>query len=93
MEHSRHGDLYAENPDDEVGLNCTAIYKIVSESSWSGGPAGMLTRIIDVLGNPFDGFYDIARAIIRGAMFVGNMGSHGMYDLGPCVEWMRGVRA
>lgn len=93
MEHSRHGDLYAENPDDEVGLNCTAIYKIVSESSWSGGPAGMLGRVIDLLGNPFDGFYDIARAIIRGAMFVGNMGPHGMYDLGPCVEWMRGIRA
>jgi hypothetical protein len=93
MEHSRHGDLYAEIGDDEAGLNCTAIYKIVSESSWVGGPAGMLTRVIDLLGNPFDGFIDIARAIIQGIMFAANAGPHGIYDLGPCVEWMRGVAA
>jgi hypothetical protein len=93
MEHSRKGDLYAEITDDEVGLNCTAIYKIVSESSWTGGPSGMLTRVIDLLGNPFDGFIDIAWAIIRGIMFAANMGPHGTYDLGPCVEWMRGVAA
>lgn len=86
---SRTGDLYAENPDNEVGLNCTAIYKIVSQSSWSGGPAGMLQRVIDLLGNPFDGFIDIAMAIIRGVMFVGNMGPHGIYDLGPCIDFMR----
>lgn len=93
MEHSRHGDGYAENPDDEVGLNRTAIYKIVSENSWAGGPAGMLARIIDLLGNPFDGFIDMARSIIGFVMFVGNMAPHGMYDLGPDIEWMRGVAA
>lgn len=90
-EHSRHGDLYAENPDNEVGLDCTAVYKIIAESSWVGGPAGMLARVLDIVGNPFDGFADMAMAIIRAAMFAGNAGPHGIYDLGPCVEWMRGV--
>lgn len=92
QEVSRTGDLYADNPDDEVGRNCTAVYKIVAESSWSGGPAGMLARVIDLLGNPFDGFIDIVKAIIKLAMFGANMGPHGIYDLGPCIEHMRGVR-
>ncbi|BDY31432.1 peptidoglycan-binding domain-containing protein [Mycolicibacterium mageritense] len=86
---SRTGDLYACNTADEIGLNCTAIYKIVSESSWSGGQAGMLQRVLDLLGNPFDGFIDIAIAIIRGLGFVANMGPHGTYDLGPCIDFLR----
>lgn len=88
-EHSRHGDLYAENPDDEVGLDRSAIYKIVAESSWAGGPAGMLSRITDLIADPADGVIDIAKAIIGGAMFLGNMGPHGMYDLDPCIQFMR----
>jgi hypothetical protein len=89
QEVSRHGDLYAENPDDEVGLNRSAIYKIAAESSWSGGKAGMLARVFDLLGDPVDGMIDIARAIIGGAMFVGNMGSHGTYDLRPGIGFLR----
>ena len=88
-EHARHGDLYAENPDDEVGLNRSSIYKIVAESSWSGGPAGMLSRITDLISDPTDGVIDIAKAIIGGGMFLLNMGPHGIYDLGPCIDFMR----
>jgi hypothetical protein len=89
--HSRHGDLYSENGTDEVGLNKTAVYRIVSESSWVGGPAGMLARVLDLMQDPVDGVIDIARAIISGAMFLPNMGPHGQYDLNPCIDWMRGV--
>lgn len=88
-EHARHGDMYAENPDNEVGLNRSAIYKIVAESSWSGGPAGLLDRVIDLMQDPTDGVLDIAKAIIGGAMFLGNMGPHGIYDLGPDTDFMR----
>ena len=90
--HSRHGDLYSENPDDEVGLNRTAIYKIASENSWAGGPAALLNRILDAVTDPVDGVVDIALAILGGAMFLGRMESHGAYDLNPCIEHMRGVR-
>ena len=88
-EHSRHGDLYTENPDNEVGLNRTSIYKIVAESSWSGGPAGLLARLKDLAEDPTDGVIDIAKAIIGGAMFLGNMGPHGIYNLDPCIQFMR----
>jgi hypothetical protein len=88
IEHSRHGDLYTENTTDEVGLNKTAIYKMV-QSEWTGNPASILARAIDLFTDPPDGIIDIARAIISGAMFLPNMGPHGMYDLGPCINWMR----
>jgi len=92
MEHARTGDGYAENPDNEIGLNRSAVYRIISENSWVGGPAGMLTRVIDLMGNPFDGFIDAAMSIIGFMMFAANMGPHGVYNLDPCIEWMRGVR-
>ncbi|AGT14049.1 lysin B [Mycobacterium phage Papyrus] len=88
---SRRGDLYSENPDNEVGLNRSAIYKIAAENSWAGGPAGLLQRIGDFLMDPLDGTIDIGLAIIGGVMFMGNMEPHGGYDLNPCVEYMRGV--
>lgn len=90
--HSRHGDLYSENPDNEAGLYRTSIYKIAAENSWSGGPAGMLARIIDLL-TPMDDILPVAQAILGGILFLGNMSVHGGYNLDPCVEWMRGVAA
>lgn len=88
--HSRRGDLYSENPDDEVGLNRTAIYKIAAENSWTGGPASILARLgKDLFANPVDGIYDIARAIIGGVLFLGNMAPHGGYDLAPPTDYIR----
>lgn len=89
-EHARHGDLYTENPDDEVGLNRTAIYKIASENDWTGGPASILARLgPDLLKDPADGVYDIALAIIGGVLFLGNMAPHGMYELIPPTDYIR----
>lgn len=87
--HSRHGDLYSENPDDEVGLDRTSIYKIAAENSWFGGPASILARLGDLAIDPVDGTYDIALAIIGGILFLGNMTPHGGYDLNPCVDYIR----
>jgi hypothetical protein len=86
---ARTGDLYAENPDSEVGLNRSAIYKIVAENSWAGGEAGMWQRVLDLAKNPADGLLDIAVAIAGGVRFVTNMAPHGTYDLGPCVDFAR----
>lgn len=88
--HSRHGDLYSENPDDEVGLDRTAIYKIAAENDWTGGPASILNRLgPDLLGDPADGMYDIARAIIGGVLFLGDMRPHGAYELAPPTDFIR----
>lgn len=89
MEHSRTGDLYAENPDTEVGLNCTAVYKIVAESSWAGGESGMWQRILDIAKDPADGLMDIALAVAGGVRFLTDMSPHGAYDLGPCIDFLR----
>lgn len=88
-EHSRKGDMYAEVTDDEVGHNMVAVYRIVSNNSWIGGPTAMFGRVMDVVGNPFDGFMDIAWAIIKGVMFLAKMGPHGQYDLTPPRNFMR----
>lgn len=88
--HSRHGDLYSENPDDEVGLDRTSIYKIAAENSWVGGPASILERLgRDLFADPADGIYDVAKAIIGGGAFVLNMGPHGIYDLAAPTEFIR----
>lgn len=89
---NRTGDLYTENPDDEAGLNRTAIYKIAAENSWSGGPAGLLQRVMD-FATPADDILPIFKAILGGVMFLGNMQSHGGYELNPCIDYMRGVAA
>ena len=87
---NRTGDLYTENPDDETGLYRTSIYKIAAENSWSGGPAGMLQRLMDLI-TPTDDLIPVVKAILGGVMFLGNMQSHGGYDLGPPLEYMRGL--
>lgn len=87
---NRTGDLYTENPDNEVGLYRTSIYKIAAENSWSGGPAGMLRRLMDLL-TPTDDIIPIFKAITGGVLFLGNMAPHGGYDLGAPLEYMRGV--
>lgn len=86
---NRKGDLYSNNPDNEVGLNRTAIYKIVSENSWWGGQAGMLARVMDAFADPFDGIIDITGAIMGGVMFVANMDPHGLYNLDAPMDYIR----
>lgn len=85
---NRKGDLYTNNPDNEVGLNRTAIYKIAAENSWSGGPAGLLQRMMDFL-TPADDILPIFQAIIGGVMFLGNMDSHGGYNLDAPTDYIR----
>lgn len=89
LEIARAGDLYTDNQSDgEVGLYKTAVAKIVTQNKWSGGPAGMLARVIDML-SPADDLIPITMAIIEAVMFVGNMGTHGQYPLDPAVQFVR----
>lgn len=85
---NRTGDLYTENPDNEAGLNRTAIYKIAAENSWSGGPAGLLQRMMDFL-TPADDILPLFDAIIGGVLFLGNMGPHGGYQLDAPTDYIR----
>lgn len=85
---NRTGDLYTENPDNEAGLYRTSIYKIAAENSWSGGPAGMLQRIIDLL-TPGDDIIPVFNAIVGGVMFLANMDPHGGYNLDAPTDYIR----
>lgn len=88
---ARTGDLYTENTTDAAGLNKTAIYKIVAEGSFFGGPAAILTRVLAILGNIPLEMIPVVMSIISGVMFLANMEPHGGYDLGPGIEHMRRV--
>lgn len=86
---ARSGDLYTDNQSEgDRALFKTMIYKIVAEGSFSGGKAGFLARVIDLL-QPADDLIPVALAIFDGMRFVTNMQSHGMYDLGPCIDFLR----
>jgi hypothetical protein len=48
----------------------------------------MLARVIDLL-NPTDDLIPVTMAIIQAVMFVGNMSTHGEYNLDPAVQFLR----
>lgn len=89
LELARRGDLYTDNESEgDTGLFKTAVAKIVTQNSWSGGPAGMLARVIDLL-SPADDLIPVAMAIIKAVMFAANMSPHGVYDMEPAVQFLR----
>lgn len=89
LEIARAGDMYTDNSKDERGLNKTAIAKIITQNSWSGGPAGLLARVTDVITNPIDDIIPITLALYDAIRFVSDMGPHGLYDMEPAVQFCR----
>ena len=86
---ARHGDLYTDNQSSgDQALFKTCIYKIVAKGSWSGGEAGFLARVIDLL-IPADDLIPLALAIFDGMRFVADMSPHGMYNMDPAVQFLR----
>lgn len=90
-EHSRHGDIYAENEQNEAGEKKTAVYKAVQGKFT--GKGSLLSEAMQIFSSPMSQVFPVAQAIWSGGMFVFNMGPHGTYDLGPATEWMRGVKS
>lgn len=89
QEVARKGDLYTDNQSEgDRALFKTSIYKIIAKGQWSGGSAGFLARVIDLL-NPTDDLIPVALAIYDGLRFVGNMGPHGEYPMEHAAQWCR----
>lgn len=89
LELANRKDLYTDNESSgEAGLYKTAVAKIVTQNSWSGGPAGMLARILDLL-TPTDDLIPVTMAIISAIGFGVNMSSHLNHDLGPAIQFTR----
>lgn len=87
-EHSRHGDLYAENQTDDRGEDKTAIYMAV-QGQWTGDADSLLSQLFEIARRPLPEFIAMFWAILDGIRFVANMGPHGTYDLRPPIDWAR----
>lgn len=89
LELANRKDLYTDNESSgEAGLYKTSVAKIVTQNSWSGGPAGMLARILDLL-TPTDDLIPVTMAIISAIGFGVNMRPHMEHDLGPAIQFTR----
>lgn len=89
LELANRKDLYSDNESSgEVGLYKTAVAKIVTHNSWSGGPAGMLARIIDLL-TPTDDLIPVTMAIISAIGFGVNMRPHMEHNVDPAIQFVR----
>ena len=87
---ARKGDLYTDNESEgERALYKTMCYKIVAEGSFSGGQAGFLARVIDLVPNFTDDLIPVALAIFDGMRFLTDMSPHGAYDMNPALQFMR----
>ena len=86
---ARAGDLYTDNQSSgDTALFKTMCYLLIAEGSFSGGAAGFLARVYDLL-SPADDLIPVAMAIFDGMRFVGNMSPHGIYDMNPALDFFR----
>lgn len=89
IEVARRGDLYTDNQSDgDRALFKTMCYKIIAKGQFSGGAAGFLARVMDLL-QPTDDLIPVALSIWDGLKFVGDMGPHGIYPMDDAVQFAR----
>ncbi|QAY02762.1 lysin B [Mycobacterium phage Shaobing] len=84
------GDIYANVPDNEVGEDMTAIFKLVQLRGLSDviGVGSIVDRIMGVLRGPLAGLRSIVEAIVRALIFFGRKpitAPHVEYHLRPVV--------
>lgn len=87
---ARKGDMYTDNESSgERGANKTAIARIITQNKWTGGPTGLLTRVLDVVSSPVDDIIPITFSLYDAIRFGLNMSPHGGYDMAPAVQFAR----
>ncbi|ALF01404.1 lysin B [Mycobacterium phage Mdavu] len=67
------GDIYANVPNNDVGDDMTAIFKLVQLRSLADliGIGSIMDRVMDVLRGPLSGMRSVVEAIVRGLLFFG----------------------
>lgn len=86
---ARKGDLYTDNQSEgDRALFKTSIYKLIAKGQFSGGSAGFLARVIDLL-QPSDDLIPLALSIYDGMRFLADMSPHGVYNMDPAVQFLR----
>lgn len=94
-ENCNNGDMFSVNTNDKAGWDKEAIAKIITENSWAGGQAAILTRVLALLGNPIGEAIPAIVAAVNAIMFLAaNPNPHYSTIAEPGdIEWMRGVAA
>jgi len=92
-ENCNNGDMFSVNTNDRVGWDKESIAKIITENSWIGGQAALVTRVLSLLGNPVGEAIPAIVALVNAIMFLAaNPNPHYSTVAEPGdVEWMRGV--
>lgn len=86
---AKAGDLYTDNQSSgDRALFKTSCYKMIAKGQFTGGPAGFLARVIDLL-TPADDLIPLALAIYDAMKFGINMSPHMVHDMAPAVQFMR----
>lgn len=95
MENCNKGDLFSVCTNDRTGWDKEAVAKIITENSWVGGPASILTRVLALIGNVPGESIPAIMAMIESMMFlVSNPNPHysTVAEQGD-IDWMAGVAA
>lgn len=94
-EHPNRGDMFADAGTDDEGLYKSAIAKIVTQNSWAGGDAALLSRLVKLVGNIPTQTIPVVLAIISAIKFaVSNPSPHYSTVAEPGdIDFMRGVAA
>jgi len=90
------GDLYSDVPDDESGINRTAIWKIIRDGDAVHGPSSLLRQVLQVLGveqsksGQLGEVTGMFKAMMDAIVFFGQQtGPHVNYDITPAVQYLR----
>lgn len=91
-EHPNDDDMFAEVADDEQGKYQTAIAKIVTENSWAGGPASIVSRVMALFGNPVGQVFFAIMAAVDAIMFLARHPNphYDTFATPGDIEWVRG---
>jgi hypothetical protein len=92
MDVYREGDIFAENTDDKAGEAKAAVYEAVM-GKVIGNPFTLAAQIADVFRVPFAEVLGIIKAIISGAVFLGQQPNphYSPYPIEGGKDWMRSV--
>jgi len=85
---ARRGDLYTEVPSGAASTEHKRAIYLAVMNRWSGHPDSLLTQVMEIVQRPIPEMIAVIQAVTNGVMFLGNMSSHGGYDLKPGIEWM-----
>jgi len=89
IEIARKGDLYTDNQSSgDRALFKTMCYKLIAKGQFSGGPAGFLARVKDLL-SPADDLLPVALSVYDGMRFAVNMSPHGVYPMEHAVHFAK----